>query len=138
MNRESALVTGGLTRWDDRPALVLVPTSKEGVAWLHDLFTELSCCEAGETLRFDDLAEVALDGVGTIELRVTPWEPQKLVLTDGADGITWTCNVSDWATLASLLEPFLAGKPGHLYLHHGFGGSDEADIVISYEEGVSV
>jgi len=135
MSSESTLVTGGLSRWEDRPALVLVPTSKEGVVWLHDLFTELSCCEGGARRDLEDLPQLVLDGVDTLELRVTPWDPEKVVLTDGSGGLTWTCNVTDWATVASLLEPFLAGKPGHLYLHHGFGGDNEADIVISYGEG---
>lgn len=135
MNGESTLVTGGLSRWDDRPALVLVPLSAGGVTWLHTLFGELADSVAGEAVRLGDLPEVSLHQVSEVELRVSPYVPEKAVLEDGSGMITWTCNVEDWATVAWLMERFLAGKPGHLYLHHGFGGAGEVDVVLSFGEG---
>ena len=134
MTSGAALIEGGIRPWGDRPALVLVPVSDEGVSWLHTVFTELSHGEGGEVLRIDAEPAVSLEGVTRVELTVSRYEPMKAVLTDGAGSITWTCNVAGWATVAGLLEPFLAGRPGHQYLHHGFGGADEADVVISFAE----
>ena len=133
MEAGSELVRGGLRVWGGRPALVLVATA-DGVSWLHDVFTALSRGAGGEARRLDTEPEVSLDDVVSLEVRVSPFEPAKAVVTDGEGSVSWTCNVTDWATVASVLEPFLAGRPGHAYLHHGFGGSDEADVVLSFGE----
>jgi hypothetical protein len=135
MNRESTLVTGGLSRWEDRPALVLVPLSAGGATWLHTLFAELANSMAGQTIRLGDLPEVTLHHVSEVELSVSPYVPEKAVFEDGRGMITWTCNVEDWITVASLMERFIAGQPGHIYLHHGFGGGGEVDVVLSFGEG---
>ncbi|MDP2624491.1 MAG: VOC family protein [Actinomycetota bacterium] len=131
------IILGGFGNWAERPSIVLRPESVDAVGWLHRLFTGLAEVEGGYSVRLEDQSEVELEDVESLELRVSDFHPAMAVTTAGAKRFLWACNRDDWATVAALLEPFLAGMPGHRYLHHAFGASDEADVVLSFGEAIS-
>jgi predicted enzyme related to lactoylglutathione lyase len=131
------IILGGFGNWSERPSIVLRPESVDAVGWLHRLFTGLAEVEGGYSVRLEDQSEVELEDVESLELRVSDFHPAMAVTTEGAKRFLWACNRDDWATVAALLEPFLAGMPGHRYLHHAFGASDEADVVLSFGEAIS-
>lgn len=135
MGDKAALtVHGGFGAWEGRRAIVLIPQSVEAVGWLSRLFTGLAEGEGGESVRLDAQPEVELDDVDLLELRVSDFHPAMAVSAEEEGRFVWVCNRDDWATVSSLLEAFLVGRSGHQYLHHSFGATDEADVVLTFGE----
>jgi catechol 2,3-dioxygenase-like lactoylglutathione lyase family enzyme len=130
----TAIVRGGFGTWEERRAIVLIPQSVEAVGWLSRLFTGLAEGEGGESTLLDAQPEVELEDVDLFELRVSDFHPAMAVTAEGEGRFVWVCNRDDWATVSSLLEPFLVGRSGHQYLHHSYGATDEADVVLTFGE----
>jgi len=133
----SPMISGRLDTWSERPAIVLVLETDDGVAWLHDRLRELARGEVGDIVDVHRVRGVALESVDALRLAVSDVSPEVALVGSPEGGYSWTCDARGWAAIADLLEPFLAGRRGHQYLHHAFGSVGEADVVISRGEGAA-
>lgn len=131
------MISGRLDTWSDRPAIVLVLETEAGVVWLHERLRELAQGETGDIVDVHRVRGIALDGLDAFRLAVSDVSPEVALVAGGEGEYSWTCDGGGWAAIADLLEPFLAGRKGHQYLHHAFGSLGEADVVISRGEATA-